>query len=640
MATLRWGAVTHEGQLRTQNEDNHHVGDALFVVADGMGGHLAGEVASEMAVTRLDERLPSGQLASRDDLIAAINEANVEIYNASVHNAEQAGMGTTITAIAVVDDPLDGEVLAVANVGDSRGYVLRHGRLRQLTIDHSFVQELVAEGAITRDEARYHPRRNIVTRALGIEPFVRVDSWTMPIIRGDRFLLCSDGLVDEVHDDVIQGILVEHADDPTAAARALVDAANLSGGRDNITAVVIDVLEGDDPPDPTEEFDVLPVWSDDQLDITGENQIVADPLDEDEVAELVPAAAAAHSDDHRSAPAGRSGAAGPGAPPKRRRGSRLARVVLVLGVAAVLVLGFAILAAWARSGYFVAFDDDGTVVIYQGRHDQLLWFEPTREAKSTFTREQLDDESITLVEQAIGFETRADAERFIASSLSATHDHDDNDHHHDHHDHPAPDHHTGAGHADHGRLSMAATIPVPARLVARRRSTELTLIVMAAAITGVAYTLASLGANAVIPARLGPFLVLLLALIGIAHIAVRVLARGADATLLPLAVLLHGIGYVMISRLDDTFAAQQSLWSLVAIAAFVLTLGRGPAAVGPRPLQVDPVPDRRRAVAAADGARASARTSTVPGSGSTSGRSASNPASSPRSRSRSSSPAT
>ena len=119
---------------------------------------------------------------------------------------------------------------------------------------------------------------------------------------------------------------------------------------------------------------------------------------------------------------------------------------------------------------------------------------------------------------------------------------------------------------------MAGVAPVQARLVRRRRSTELTLIVMAAAITAVAYTLASLGANATIPARIGPFLVLVLGLIVVAHIAVRVLARGADATLLPLAVLLHGIGYVMISRLDDEFAAQQALWSLVAIGAFVATL--------------------------------------------------------------------
>ena len=119
---------------------------------------------------------------------------------------------------------------------------------------------------------------------------------------------------------------------------------------------------------------------------------------------------------------------------------------------------------------------------------------------------------------------------------------------------------------------MSTTMPVSPRLVARRRSTELTLIFMAAAITAVAYTLASLGANAVIPARLGPFLALVLMLIGVAHIAVRIFARGADGTLLPLVVLLHGIGYVMISRLDDQFAAQQSLWSLVSIGAFVLTL--------------------------------------------------------------------
>jgi serine/threonine protein phosphatase PrpC len=432
MATLRWGAVTHEGQLRTQNEDNHHAGEGLFVVADGMGGHQAGEVASEMAVSRLDARLPAGQVGSRDDLVAAINEANVEIYNASLHNPDQAGMGTTITAIAVVDDPLDGEVLAVANVGDSRGYVLRHGRLRQVTVDHSFVQELVAEGAITAAEARHHPRRNIVTRALGIEPFVRVDSWTMPIIRGDRFLLCSDGLVDEVDDSVIQELLVAHPDDPTAAAQALVDAANASGGRDNITAVVIDVLEGDDPPDPTEEFDVIPVWNDDEQDVseTGLAQIVADPIDDDFDTALVPTTGALDGDAHAPSNGVVTGAVPMHSPPvaqaappeqrRRRRPGRLGRLLLALGIAAVLILGFAILAAWARSGYFVAYDEDGTVVIYQGRQDGFWWFEPTREAKSNLTRDQLDAESNALVLQELNFESRADAERFIAISLSVT----------------------------------------------------------------------------------------------------------------------------------------------------------------------------------------------------------------------------
>ena len=141
------------------------------------------------------------------------------------------------------------------------------------------MQELVAAGTITDDEARTHPRRNIVTRALGIEPDVRVDAWTLPIVRGDRFLLCSDGLVDEVADDEIAGDPRHASDDPQVAAEALVDAANAQGGRDNITAIVVDVLEGDDPPDPTEELDLVPAWSEeDDTDSTDDvpSEIVSD----------------------------------------------------------------------------------------------------------------------------------------------------------------------------------------------------------------------------------------------------------------------------------------------------------------------------------------------------------------------------
>jgi hypothetical protein len=136
--------------------------------------------------------------------------------------------------------------LALANVGDSRTYVLAQGRLRRATIDHSYVQELLATGHITEDEARHHPRRNIVTRALGIEPSVRVDSWLLPLVRGERYILCSDGLVDEVDDDGIAAIARQH-DDPQVAAQQLVDAALANGGRDNVTVVVVDVLEGDEP---------------------------------------------------------------------------------------------------------------------------------------------------------------------------------------------------------------------------------------------------------------------------------------------------------------------------------------------------------------------------------------------------------
>ncbi len=432
MADFRWGSATHEGQLRAQNEDNSHAGDGLFVVADGMGGHLAGEVASEMAVTRLQTRLPAGVDNTLEDLVSAISEANIEIYNGSTTNPDQAGMGTTITAIALVTDPFDEHVLGIANVGDARSYVMRHNRLRQVTVDHSFVQELVAEGAITRAEARVHPRRNIVTRALGIEPTVRVYSWTMPIIRGDRFVLCSDGLVDEITDDAITEVIRAHPDEPAAAAQALVDAANAAGGRDNITVVVLDVLEGDDPPDPTEELDVVPVWSDGNLDNTGEQEIVSDPLPEHADIDEQQQPGTPTDTEQVSAPydGGEDVAPVPGAvtpdvepepePEPDGKGGRFARFVIGLGVAAVLVLGFAILAAWARGGYFVAFDTTGEVGIYQGSKDSVLWFEPTREATGQYTRDQLDQESIVLVELRPEFESQASATQFVAERLTPT----------------------------------------------------------------------------------------------------------------------------------------------------------------------------------------------------------------------------
>jgi hypothetical protein len=302
------------------------------------------------------------------------------------------------------------------------------------------VQELVAEGAITRDEARTHPRRNIVTRALGIEPTVRVDSWNMPIIRGDRFVICSVGDVDEVADPDITAILLQHSDDPQAAADALVGAANGAGGRDNITVVIVDVLEGDDPPDPTEEFDVVPLWSD-EVEPTGETQIVSDPPDDPDLdsdgdatgtdepigpprlydggddVEPVPGAVTPTLDLEASDAVDTSSDDASSGP---RRGGRLVRFLLGLGVAAVVVLGFAILSAWARDGYFVAFDDAGSVVIYQGRSDGVLWFDPTVEAFGQYSREDLDDESVALVEAEPHFETQASAERFVAERLSTT----------------------------------------------------------------------------------------------------------------------------------------------------------------------------------------------------------------------------
>lgn len=419
MAHLNWGSATHAGQIRAQNEDNLLAIDGVFVVADGMGGHEAGEVASQIAVERVRADLDIEDLPEAAAVVGSITNANGDIFRAAIANPGQAGMGTTVTAIAVIGDKLAGrgapnldvnddpgevtpvvpaepsEALVLANVGDSRTYLLRHDRLRRVTVDHSYVQELVATGHISEDEARTHPRRNIITRALGIEPDVKVDWWTLPLIRGDRFLLCSDGLVDEVDDTVIKATLTELTD-PQEAADRLVDQANEAGGRDNITVIVVDVIEGDEPPDPTMEFDVVPVWAD-EVDPTpaGSLQVDADgqPI--------------ADSD----APDGSA---------KRKRSDRgPKRFLLLLAVAAVLVAGFAAFAAWARSGYYLEFNDDDVVAVYKGQTDGVLWFGPTMENTGP-ARDILDDESIELIEARPRFDTLSAAAEFITEELTAT----------------------------------------------------------------------------------------------------------------------------------------------------------------------------------------------------------------------------
>lgn len=252
MTTPRFlvGSASDTGRVRSMNEDAFVVTEQVFAVADGMGGHLAGEVASAMAAENL--RTLAGAV-STDDAVNAVISANLAILNLSRNDPAHRGMGTTLTGIAVVQ--VEGETrLAVLNVGDSRTYRLRAGRLDQVSIDHSYVQELVNAGHISEAEARVHPQRNIVTRALGIEPGIGIDVWTLPAVRGDRFLSCSDGLVDEVTDEVILDALCDFAE-PQAAAEELVRLANAAGGRDNTTVVVLDVVEGVDPATVTEDSD-------------------------------------------------------------------------------------------------------------------------------------------------------------------------------------------------------------------------------------------------------------------------------------------------------------------------------------------------------------------------------------------------
>ncbi|MEY4340370.1 MAG: hypothetical protein RLZ14_2220 [Actinomycetota bacterium] len=262
--TIACGAATDVGRVRTSNEDSFVADDMVFGVADGMGGHQAGEVASAIAAGILRDRLTGGA-AAVEVAEAAVVEANAAIFHAAHSNSEQRGMGTTLTAITVLVAEGQRARLAMVNVGDSRTYVLRNGSLRRVSVDHSYVQELVSTGHITEAEARLHPRRNIITRALGIEPTVRVDTRVLPLVRGDRYVLCSDGLVDEVDDAEIERLAVEHTD-PQAAAEAMVAAANEQGGRDNVTVVVVDVIEGDDPVVHATGLEHDPVWAEEARD--------------------------------------------------------------------------------------------------------------------------------------------------------------------------------------------------------------------------------------------------------------------------------------------------------------------------------------------------------------------------------------
>lgn len=241
------GASTHVGQVRDGNEDNYVTIEGLYFVADGMGGHSAGEVASEIAVRILQEVYtdPKVRVSSPGLLADAISTANTAIFMEAMHDASKTGMGTTLTGLAVTNSP-DNQIV-VANVGDSRTYLWRHDELRQITKDHSHVQTLVDRGAITRAEARVHFQRNIVLRAMGIESWVDIDTFPMTVEDGDRFIMCSDGLVDEADDDEIETEIRLSTSVQDLADR-LVDLANRNGGRDNITVVVVDfeVVENDE----------------------------------------------------------------------------------------------------------------------------------------------------------------------------------------------------------------------------------------------------------------------------------------------------------------------------------------------------------------------------------------------------------
>ncbi len=232
-------AATDIGRVREGNEDSYLTEEPLFAVADGMGGHRGGEVASQLAVETLEKvfREGSGELPDQ------VQEANRVVFERSVLDRKVAGMGTTLTAALV-----EGDRVRLAHVGDSRAYLLRDGELRLLTEDHTLVNRMVAEGEISKEEAETHPQRSVLTRALGVDTVVDVDDDTFQVRPGDRLLLCTDGLTSMVPEDRI-GEVLRTVRDPQEAAKRLVRMANEAGGVDNTTVVILDFSDDDDDAD-------------------------------------------------------------------------------------------------------------------------------------------------------------------------------------------------------------------------------------------------------------------------------------------------------------------------------------------------------------------------------------------------------
>jgi protein phosphatase len=326
------------GRQRRGNEDAYFARAPLFAVADGMGGAQAGEVASHLAVEVLEQGLPDAGGSVEERLRARVQEANARINELGRVDDERAGMGTTLTAAYVGEDEL-----SIVHVGDSRMYRLRDGTFERLTDDHTLVEELVRSGKLTPQEADQHPQRSIITRALGPEAGVQPDTHTWPARDGDVYLICSDGLTSMVPETRV-GELVQSASSLSSAGRALIDAANAAGGRDNITVVLF------------------------RLEDVGGGGAAVQDTSEHRAAAPATVAAQATAPVTATAPVARRAPRGPRPPaPAGRRRRRRPHVPGGL-VASVVVVAMVLLGGYyaSQTVYFVGASNDGFVAVYRG----------------------------------------------------------------------------------------------------------------------------------------------------------------------------------------------------------------------------------------------------------------------------------
>jgi len=357
-------AKTDTGLQRRDNEDSAYARSPVFVVADGMGGAQAGEVASRIAVETFEQGLPEDG-SPEERLASRAREANKRIHELSRTEPERAGMGTTLTAAYV-----DRDDLSIAHVGDSRAYLFRDGALERLTQDHSLVDELVRRGKLTEEQAAEHPQRSIITRALGPEADVAVDTWTYPLRAGDIVLLCSDGLTSMISDERVAEVLARSTG-LEEAAQGLIDEANDAGGRDNITVVLFRLEE------------VGPDAAVDQPTLVG---ITAPQVAGGAVAQRTPAPANTATSSAGAPPAApAAAAAASAAEARRRRRPRLARTQgpppsapatgrrrhwkpVAAAVSTLIVLFLLGGGGWlaSRQLFFVGTNSQGVVTIYRG----------------------------------------------------------------------------------------------------------------------------------------------------------------------------------------------------------------------------------------------------------------------------------
>ena len=379
------GFITDVGKIRKMNQDFLAVSNSLFIVADGMGGHRGGEAASEIAAKKLFEKQTYSTVQSfRDQVI----EANTAVRAIAETNSELEGMGTTLCGITLVEPSTgNAETLAVANIGDSRIYLLSQGKFSQITEDHSLVEEMRREGKITEKEAESHPHRNIITRALGIDVEANVDCWEIPIHKDDRFLLCTDGLSNEVSAEEIRHIL-EKVDSPQEAAEQLVRLANSNGGNDNTTVVIVDVKEGEESTTPS----------------------TASPIS---VPKPHQTSSFSFSTTSRSLGNRPEGATEWETTPEN------IRKLIVTALVMLLIIGVFI-GRYARDNYFVSFEQVGDtsiensqILIYQGRTSSILWFDPTVEERRPILGRDLDERTVEEIKQKPQFETLQEASKYI-----------------------------------------------------------------------------------------------------------------------------------------------------------------------------------------------------------------------------------